>query len=364
MTRSLPQLALAAALLLSCATGCRKAEIRIYEAPKSNLDALLAAVSDRTASQVEAVWTAPVVWQELPATPLHRANYGFTGADGATVRISVSALHLPTGTALYRLANEVRDEEGLTPLPEQRLEQFIVTSRENARVVRRLNMPIPVSKENPKRLVAASIVGEGGPIWLFSLYGPAAVVQSQLENFEAFVGSVTFSVPQSESSRAQARVERLRLFYDAPEDWTKIENSTHREGGFKIHREGLPDARLTISSFPGDAGGLAANINRWRRQIGLDEWQADTVPNRAAYFNSNGLRFLLYDLKADNDEESARTNERILAAVLEDRGRTWFLKLRGDRFLLETQRNNFRQFLRSIRIGPATEAAPAKPNAL
>ena len=34
---------------------------------------------------------------------------------------------------------------------------------------------------------------------------------------------------------------------------------------------------LTISSFPGTVGGMAANLNRWRRQLGLPELPADEV---------------------------------------------------------------------------------------
>jgi hypothetical protein len=33
-------------------------------------------------------------------------------------------------------------------------------------------------------------------------------------------------------------------------------------------------AEVTVSAFPGDTGGLLANLNRWRGQIGLEPVQA------------------------------------------------------------------------------------------
>ncbi len=67
------------------------------------------------------------------------------------------------------------------------------------------------------------------------------------------------------------------------------------------------------------------------------------------------LEFLLFDLKPRTDSDKERVKERILAAILKRDNRSWFYKLRGDVFLVETQNNKFRQLVQSSRF----ESAPS-----
>src|SRR5690606_21954678 len=97
-------------------------------------------------------------------------------------------------------------------------------------------------------------------------------------------------------------------------------------------------ADFSITSFPGDTGGVAANVNRWRAQIGLAAWGEAEVAQRGQALSRGGHEFLFFDLKAETAQEKARSSERILAAILQRDGRSWFFKLRGDALLVDTQR--------------------------
>ena len=58
--------------------------------------------------------------------------------------------------------------------------------------------------------------------------------------------------------------------YTVPEGWEKTASSgpIRTEASFVIEKDGQ-SAQVTVTAFPGEAGGLAANINRWRDQLGL-----------------------------------------------------------------------------------------------
>ena len=55
------------------------------------------------------------------------------------------------------------------------------------------------------------------------------------------------------------------VVWQAPEDWKE-----EKAGQFLTAAYALPGGgRVTVSKLAGDGGGLAANLNRWRGQVGL-----------------------------------------------------------------------------------------------
>ena len=58
------------------------------------------------------------------------------------------------------------------------------------------------------------------------------------------------------------------LTWTAPANWTAKPASAMRKGSFSIKGDG-GEADLSITAFPGSTGGLLANLNRWRGQLGL-----------------------------------------------------------------------------------------------
>src|SRR5260370_13578026 len=57
--------------------------------------------------------------------------------------------------------------------------------------------------------------------------------------------------------------------WNTPADWEEQPSSGPRRGTFKIHGKDGGEAELSITAFPGDVGGLLANVNRLRGQIQL-----------------------------------------------------------------------------------------------
>src|SRR3954468_24443237 len=58
------------------------------------------------------------------------------------------------------------------------------------------------------------------------------------------------------------------LVWTAPAHWTVKPATAMRKGSYAIKGDG-GEADLSITAFPGETGGLLANLNRWRGQVSL-----------------------------------------------------------------------------------------------
>jgi len=106
--------------------------------------------------------------------------------------------------------------------------------------------------------------------------------------------------------------------------------------------EGATALEVVLSEFPGDAGGLLPNINRWRAQVSLppatlDQVEADSTPVGAPPMAGRVLH-----LRGET--------VHMLGAVLHDTGagRTRFLKATGAPAVIEAHKPAFEQFARSL----------------
>src|SRR2546425_682214 len=59
------------------------------------------------------------------------------------------------------------------------------------------------------------------------------------------------------------------LTWTAPASWQAKAASAMRKGSYAVPGDGGATADLSITAFPGDVGGEAANVNRWRGQVSL-----------------------------------------------------------------------------------------------
>jgi len=108
---------------------------------------------------------------------------------------------------------------------------------------------------------------------------------------------------------------------------------------------GGADADLSITAFPGDTGGLLANLNRWRGQLSLRPLAAAELDGALQHFDGAGLHFEVVDFVGT----ASGAPTRMLGAVLSRPGETWFFKLMGPEALVAGQKEDFLNFLRSVK---------------
>ena len=155
----------------------------------------------------------------------------------------------------------------------------------------------------------------------------------------------TFRIADAETEATPAPPENKQprpLRWVAPETWEEETPGQFQVALYRI----APGITAAVSRFPGDAGGTAANVNRWRQQVGLEP-SPDTGGEAIALAESDG-QARWFELKG--------AERSILAAIIPVDGETWFFKLDSPTIALETARPGFMDFLKSIEIGSAAAA--------
>lgn len=130
------------------------------------------------------------------------------------------------------------------------------------------------------------------------------------------------------------------LTWTAPANWTPKALGSMRKGSFSVKGDG-GEADLSITAFPGATGGLEANLNRWRGQVGLPPVSAEEVTAAVEKFEANNLQFIVVDY--------AGNGSRLLGAVVPYGGNSWFFKLTGPDALVANQKAAYLEFLRSVK---------------
>jgi hypothetical protein len=117
---------------------------------------------------------------------------------------------------------------------------------------------------------------------------------------------------------------------------------------FSVASETDTSAEVTISSFPGDVGGLLANVNRWRvQQLGLPPVTEAELDSLVTSLDVPDGEAMLVDMTGTDTTTSRPA--RIVTAVHPHGGQTWFYKLMGDPGLVAAQLDAFTRFVQSVR---------------
>ena len=113
---------------------------------------------------------------------------------------------------------------------------------------------------------------------------------------------------------------QINLTWNKPFGWEEVAGHSMRLASFNVpYTEGYAD--LSITSFPGKSGGVAANVNRWLGQIGMEPLDSKSI-NKIQNLKFGRLgSYKYFKLMGNIDTESA-----ILASIFEIQDNTLFVK--------------------------------------
>lgn len=143
-----------------------------------------------------------------------------------------------------------------------------------------------------------------------------------------------------------------------PDGWSEQPLSEMRLGSFKVDGPNAASADVSVTAFPGDAGGLISNINRWRGQLQLPPLVEGQLAQMIQRTDVENVPAYLVDFQTT---ENAPKPSRILGAVLQSDDRTWFVKMTGPPQFIESQRQKFLDFVKSFRFGASLKSEPPAP---
>lgn len=153
---------------------------------------------------------------------------------------------------------------------------------------------------------------------------------------EADLSTITQSVGDAivvDIGEGPARSIRDAFAFDLPAGWTE----TPQPSGNRIMEFDAGGAEVTLTVLSGTAGGFAANVNRWRQQIGLEP-EADPQAETILLLKGEGLY-----VKLDGPENAIR------AAVIMPGSFTMFFKMMGPTATVAAQTEAFEAWLASLR---------------
>lgn len=157
-------------------------------------------------------------------------------------------------------------------------------------------------------------------------------------------GAGTSAAP-SMANTAVPTADGAGLAWTAPSHWQAKAAGAMRKGSYAVPAGDTP-ADLSITAFPGDVGGEAANLNRWRGQLQLAPASEAELAAAITRFEQGGLKIAYVDF--DNGQQ------RILGALVPFNGSTWFFKLMGPSAPVAKEKPAFVEFLKTLK-------APAAP---
>lgn len=128
-----------------------------------------------------------------------------------------------------------------------------------------------------------------------------------------------------------------------PEGWREVEPSQMVRRAFAAGE----DVQVTVTSFPGDVGGLEANVARWRQQAGLPP------ATQAGALGEQRFDITVADRPATLVDLTGET-QRLVVVMIEVDGASWFIKMFGPNDAVVAELDKFRPFLQSISFVPAS----------
>lgn len=146
------------------------------------------------------------------------------------------------------------------------------------------------------------------------------------------------------------------LAYDLPQGWV-----AGAPGGMRMLSFTAPGGiDVSVTSLGGAGGGLAANLDRWREQLGLAPLtpaELAALPRRTVLGSDDAVAIDFRGAWRGGGQEIAQA--RMLGIVVTQPGGTLFVKAVGAATAVDAQVRAFDAFVASLR--PATAAAPAAP---
>ncbi|MBS0264254.1 MAG: hypothetical protein JSS02_20115 [Planctomycetes bacterium] len=255
-------------------------------------------------------WQLPEGWEAEPGSQMRFATIRLP-AEGKSLELTVIAL--PTGPGdfapqLLANVNRWRDQVSLKELPADQIGK---------------------SPEVQKLEV------DGESVWITDFTGSG--------KGSSMSGSGSGGAPPAQVERPPQKPAGLPFDCEVPGQWVAGQASQFQIAVFDV-REGDRKGLVSVSTAGGD---LAANINRWRDQVGLSAISPEEIQKTAQKLALGEHEGLYVQLEGP---ESAQPRKSILGVIANVEGRQWFIKFTGDAELAQQQKPLFESFVKSIRF--------------
>ena len=275
----------------------------------------------------------PAGWKELPAAQFRSPNFAIPAHDKLECYVTV----LPGGGGgLTANINRWRQQMGLADVSEA---DVAALPR-----VKFLGADAPyieldgTYKGSADQAMVAVAAERGGAVVTVKLVGPAADAKAEIERFKALCASLRAAAPAAESVPGGDGAESGGVAWTAPQGWSQGPPKQMRLVTFTP--DGKSGVECYVTVLGGKAGGVEANINRWRQQLKLTPLSADAIaalPTVPALGRTGSM------VEIDGGQVG------LFGFVCELDDQTVFVKMTGPMESLRAERERFVEFCKSLK---------------
>lgn len=360
-------------LLSLIGEGCKREDIQVYQAPKDLPPPSTQSVSQSPASAGPAratspepqspPWVTPDGWMAVPSSGGMRiASYAIQGSDGRTASVSVVPLG-PEASGELDNVNRWRRELQLAPITAAEVDASRQTTKIGSLDAKlyELASDLPILDAKFKSRTMAAMLPLDQATIFFKMMGEDALVAENKPKFLAWLKSVqvgggepTGTAPSASAaptggpsmSGPVAPPPATGLpNWTVPEGWQAVAGSGMRLASFVVPGEGGAKGDLSVVALGPQAGGVVANVTRWRNQLGLPPLgETEMSTSLKSVTTRAGDKAILVELEG----VGASSGTNLLGAIVTRPDRTWFYKLTGPKILLNTERTHFQEFVQSV----------------
>jgi hypothetical protein len=303
-------------------------------------------------------WKVPAGWEEKPASGMRAATI-LIPEEGKPLDLSVIAL--PTSGAPSELLDNVNRWRGQLQLPPLD-EASLATATKQLKVGDATMTLVDERGQFSAGSMSAPFAGggpfSGGPPATSAAPGSSGAPPSAAADPAAST-DLPAGHPPIDSAPSVASTGSAPFDYKAPEGWESQPPSGFRKVAFKLN-SGDQKADVTAIDLSASAPSVAnplENINRWRGELRMAPITQEQVGSIIKQIQVGGIASVYVELIPDSGKpEESQSKEATFAATVPAGQVVWFFKLRGDRDLVLSQRDNFKTFLESVRFKSADGA--------
>jgi hypothetical protein len=281
-------------------------------------------------------WTLPAGWREQRPGEMSVASFAVAGNSGQEAEVSIMPMPLMAGRESI-IVNVLREQIGQELLSEEEAQKQFQTVEIGGEPGSLFEMTGQHISQAQRTVTAMAHRPDAS--WFFKLSGDAALVEAQKPVFLEFLKSIRIkAIPASETVHASPG-QTAKFNWQVPAQWKALPAGDMQVARFTLPERGGAKAEVFVSVFGSDTGGTLANVNRWRREIGLSEVDDAGLPQLVSPLDPADPTTKLIDF--------TNNNRRLVAAIVPRDGRYWFYKLRGDLEAVSPERDAFVAFVKS-----------------
>jgi hypothetical protein len=345
-------------------------QIQSYDVPKEQ-PALLAAQSPMAAgapnipiSSASIHWTLPDGWLQKPADGIRLGSFTVKGTNGALAEVAITSFPGTVGTELDNV-NRWRGELALAPVGAGDIASEPVTVDSAPGKLYEL--------DGASARTVVAVIPHNGNTCFVKLRGDAITVAGAKPAFMNFLKSIQFGgdgaqaaptaptgamppisdphaglgLPPARKSQAAVPTPEAQPAspeWKVPAQWVEGPPRSIIFKNFSVSGDAGAKAEITISFFPGDAGGVLNNVNLWRSQLGLGPIEAAQMEHTTETLTTADSKATLVDFVGASTGKPAR----MVGAIVPQGGKTWFYKMMGDAKVVGGQKDAFVQFVKTV----------------